>query len=163
MAEKEYIERGTLIDYLTKPTGQKATCDGCCDIDCVDCIRDEVIKNLPVADVVTRGTLEQFIWERDMALLTLKEHGIGFAQKADKPNENRGCWEVYVSEDGYEHHRCSSCGKDAIFDYVTEPMYDEGYDGEWSYVADIETGISEHITDFCPSCGAKMDGDKNAE
>lgn len=48
----EYIERENLIDYLTRPTGQKATCDGCCDIDCVDCIRDEVIKNLPTADVV---------------------------------------------------------------------------------------------------------------
>lgn len=49
---KKYIECEALIDYLTRPTGQKATCDGCCDIDCVDCIRDEVIKNLPAADVV---------------------------------------------------------------------------------------------------------------
>lgn len=52
MAEKEYIERGALIDYLTRPTGHKATCDGCCDIDCVDCIRGEVIENLPTVDVV---------------------------------------------------------------------------------------------------------------
>ena len=48
----KYIDREALIDYLTRPTGQMATCDGCCDIDCVECIRDEVIKNLPIADVV---------------------------------------------------------------------------------------------------------------
>ena len=47
-----YSDVDNLIDYLTKATGHKATCDGCTDIDCVDCIRDEVIKNLPTADVV---------------------------------------------------------------------------------------------------------------
>ncbi len=47
-----YVDVDNLIEYLTIPTGHNATCDGCCDIDCVDCIRDEVIKNLPTADVV---------------------------------------------------------------------------------------------------------------
>lgn len=46
-----YIDADNLIDYLSRPTGQNAMCDICCDVDCVDCIRDEVIKNQPIADV----------------------------------------------------------------------------------------------------------------
>jgi hypothetical protein len=47
-----YTNVDHLIDYLIRATGHKATCDGCTDIDCVDCIRDEVVKNLPIEDVI---------------------------------------------------------------------------------------------------------------
>ena len=39
-----------LIDFLTRPTGQFATCEKCYNTDCVDCIREEVIKNLPIIE-----------------------------------------------------------------------------------------------------------------
>lgn len=65
-------------------------------------------------------------------------------------------WELYDGhEDGYSHHRCSHCKTDAIFTYDMEPMYDEGYDGEWHYITDIDVGINEYLTPFCPYCGAK--------
>lgn len=39
------------------------------------------LKGLPDADVVSREVFEQVKWERDTALKTLEEHGIGFGQK----------------------------------------------------------------------------------
>lgn len=47
-----YIDKDKLIAFLTSPTGQYATCEDCCETDCVDCIREEVIKNFSEADVV---------------------------------------------------------------------------------------------------------------
>lgn len=49
---KEYIERGELIQWLTKATGFKSNCEDCTGIGCLDCIVDEAIKNAPAADVV---------------------------------------------------------------------------------------------------------------
>ena len=43
----------------------------------------DVINRIPTADVVSFAVLEQVMWERDMALETLKEHGIGFCEKSD--------------------------------------------------------------------------------
>lgn len=39
------------------------------------------LKELPPEDVVSREVFEQFKWERDTALKTLEEHGIGLGQK----------------------------------------------------------------------------------
>ena len=44
------IDVDNLIDFLTRPTGQLATCEKCYNTDCVDCIREEVIKNLPIIE-----------------------------------------------------------------------------------------------------------------
>lgn len=43
----------------------------------------ELLEDTPTADVVPSAVLEQVMWERDMALETLKEHGIGFCEKSD--------------------------------------------------------------------------------
>lgn len=56
-----YVDKDKLIVFLTSPTGQCATCEDCCDIDCVDCIRDEVIKNFSEADVVE---VKHGFWEQ---------------------------------------------------------------------------------------------------
>ena len=66
-------------------------------------------------------------------------------------------WQIHISEDGWEHHFCPICGEDAICECVYQPNYDEDLDGEWRYCGDIEVGISEHITSFCPNCGTRMD------
>lgn len=41
------------------------------------------IREIPTADVVSRGMFEQVKWERNMALQTLQVHGIGLGEKAD--------------------------------------------------------------------------------
>lgn len=43
----EYIDRDALFSYLIKSTGFRTNCDGCTDIDCLDCIANEGIKRFP--------------------------------------------------------------------------------------------------------------------
>lgn len=42
----------------------------------------EDIDDAPTVDAVPVGVVEQFIWERDMAIQQLEEHGIPFCGKA---------------------------------------------------------------------------------
>lgn len=76
----------------------------------------------------------------------------------------QGKWVVNPeSYDGFKHHMCSKCKNDAIFDSVYEADFDEMLDGEWDYVGQRESGISEHLTKRCNHCDAKMDvADTNA-
>lgn len=41
------------------------------------------LKELPTEDVVSREVLEQVKWERDTALKTLEEHGIGLGERKE--------------------------------------------------------------------------------
>ena len=50
MAEQRLIDANALIDWLTKATGFRTNCDDCTDIDCLDCIIEEAIKNAPTVD-----------------------------------------------------------------------------------------------------------------
>lgn len=71
----------------------------------------------------------------------------------------KGRWEeIEETSSGWEQHRCSVCKEEAIFEYTYTDDYDEGIDGEWEYIGQREDGIIEHLTDFCPSCGADMRG-----
>ena len=69
-----------------------------------------------------------------------------------------GQWNLYVAEDGWEHHCCSECGEDAMFTVLYEADYDEDLDGEMRYCGDREYGIAESLTQCCPHCGVKMRG-----
>ena len=70
-------------------------------------------------------------------------------------------WKKNVcSDDGYDHHHCLVCGEEAIFNYITEPLYDENYDGDMEYICDIDVDINEYLTPYCPYCGSKMYLDK---
>lgn len=81
----EYIEREALIEDINEtvvftvregvhlPTSEMRGANKVIDR----------IKSAPTADVVLSSVLEQVRWERDMALETLKEHGIGFCEKSD--------------------------------------------------------------------------------
>ncbi len=43
----------------------------------------DVISAIPAADVVSRAAFDQVMWERDVAMEQLKEHGIPFGGEAD--------------------------------------------------------------------------------
>ena len=66
-------------------------------------------------------------------------------------------------EDAYRHHKCSECNVNAPFDYNMREDWDEGMDGEWYSLGLVDDGINEHLTDYCPNCGARMDGDSDAK
>ncbi len=71
----------------------------------------------------------------------------------------KGRWEeIEETSSGWKQHRCSVCKEEAIFEYTYTDDYDEGIDGEWEYIGQREDGIIEHLTDFCPSCGADVRG-----
>lgn len=50
MAEQRLIDANALIDWLTRATGFRTNCDDCTDIDCLDCIIEEAIKNAPTVE-----------------------------------------------------------------------------------------------------------------
>lgn len=50
--EKRLIDANALIDWLSKHTGFRGNCEDCPDIDCVDCIIENAIKNAPTVDAV---------------------------------------------------------------------------------------------------------------
>lgn len=68
-----------------------------------------------------------------------------------------GAWEEHCEEDGFVHHRCSKCRKNAFYEYKTIPLYEEDNDGEIVDCGVMKLDIIEQLTSFCPHCGAKMD------
>lgn len=66
-------------------------------------------------------------------------------------------WELYYdNKDGFDHHCCSECRREAIFEFIKEPDYDEDYDGNMQYLGEIIVGIYEYLTPYCPYCGNKL-------
>lgn len=85
------------------------------------------------------------------------------APTADVAEVKHGEWKLCDDAFGndVEYHRCSVCKSEAIFECIYQPIYDENYDGEMEYIAEEFAGINEFLTDYCPHCGAKMDGGKH--
>ena len=50
--EKRLIDANALIDWLTRHTGFRGNCEDCTDIDCLDCIIENAVKNAPTVDAV---------------------------------------------------------------------------------------------------------------
>ena len=49
----DLISRSALKEWLTRPTGFRANCEDCTEIDCLDCIIGEAIDNAPAVDAET--------------------------------------------------------------------------------------------------------------
>ena len=86
----------------------------------------------PSGETVSKGVYLQTKWERDTALQTLEEHGIGLGQKADRPT---GSWISRIDE-GTWMLECSECGC-----RVQEEKY--------------RIAIGQNATK-CPYCGAEL-------
>lgn len=91
-----------------------------------------IILGQPAADVVSRALFEQILFEHDLALATLEEHGIGLGQIKE-----HGEWlDAQYTYFGAKRYECSLCRDDEFW----KKRYIE---------------IKEN---YCPNCGAKMDG-----
>lgn len=86
------------------------------------------IKAIPTADVVGVAVFEQVKWERDTALETLEEHGIGLGQIVKHGEWIEKHW--YKRGDCYHTKNCSLCN------CAVKP---------------------KHTYNYCPNCGAEMD------
>ena len=65
----------------------------------------------------------------------------------------------WLYDSGSERHFCSACNEYALSATTNEQVAD--YDWEENLVYRIEVITKEFWTDYCPNCGAKMDGDGN--
>ena len=103
-----------------------------------------LVDEAPTIEAVSPKVLEQYKWERDVAIKQLEELGIGFGEK--KPDiqvVKHGQWEYdpNTQDWGIGGFRCSVC--DAV---------------------NLNLGSSDIIpvrmfvgSKYCPHCGAKMD------
>ena len=92
------------------------------------------IQNFPAADVVPNAAYNQARWERDIAVSQLKEIGKGLGEKMDDVEPVRhGEW-VKQSGSLWPVGHCSLCD---------------------------ELVVGTNRTNYCPNCGAEMEGDFN--
>lgn len=114
----EYINRDEVLSmsYCTnKPTWDNPHLDPKSVVDVED------IESLPAAAVVSQAVFDQVKWERDTALATLEEHGIGLAQKADVVEVVHGEWKFNKDGSG----TCNQCGitQKNVWDYDSWQNY----------------------------------------
>ena len=108
----------------------------------------KVIKSLPLfalptVDAVSRGVHDQVRWERDMAIEQLESYGVSLGEKADVVKVVHGHW-FLLDECANAGVYCSVCHK---------KVYKEDY--AWC------NRKNKLRSNYCPNCGAKMDGDGN--
>ena len=90
-----------------------------------------------------------------MAQLALKSM-IDNAPTVDAVEVVHGRW---LYDSGSERYFCSACHENALSVIYDEQVAD--YDWEENLVFRTEPTTKEFLTDYCPNCGAKMDGDGN--
>ena len=64
---------------------------------------------------------------------------------------------VEVVHGRWEDGICSNCKKEALSTSWDEPIYDYDWEENLRY-SYTETHTEHILTDYCPNCGAKMDG-----
>ena len=117
----------------------------------------EWLKRIPLIDLSDGRGLCRVIMEDDFKK-AIKKMPKGII--ADVAPVRHGRWIEHeeTPEDAYWHHKCSECNVNAPFDYKMREDWDEGMDGEWYSLGLVDDGINEHLTDYCPNCGADMRG-----
>ena len=66
----------------------------------------------------------------------------------------------WLYDSGTERHFCSACNEYAISVISNQPVYEYDWEENLQF-SHIESACDEQLTNYCPNCGAKMDGDGN--
>lgn len=121
-------------------------------------IEREALEKSLTADAVNDKDKNRRTWAKAICIL----HDLPAADVAPVVH---GRWIEHeeTQEDAYRYHKCSECNVNAPFDYKMREDWDEGMDGELYSLGLVDDGINEHLTDYCPWCGARMDGDDDAK
>lgn len=88
------IDADALCEWLRKPTGFQTNCEDCCEIDCVECIVDEAIRNSPTLDY---APVRHGAW---MFITNYPRKGLGFF----------ACSECGTSVELKNFNFCPNCG-----------------------------------------------------
>lgn len=134
----KYIEQEVAIKALMNDAPEKVEYSR---EDAADCIR-----YMDAADIECCGKLRGVTYE-DGKITAVYIRDTDDVVKVFTPVQH-GQW-----IDGH----CSECGEEATFTPRTEPVYD--YDWEENlYYSHDEIHNEYNETNYCPNCGAKMDG-----
>lgn len=93
-----------------------------------------------MSDLISRQDAIEVVQNRHMMLSKEKVLLINDLEELPSVEPKRGKWIRTGSGSLYDHYECSECGK--------APKWECMGDNRWKIA----------FTDFCPNCGAKMDG-----
>lgn len=122
MAER-FANIETIVEFVKKYT---PCINGETTMECVE----QSIRNAPTIEVVPKELYEQILWERNIAMEQLEEHGIGFAAK--KKNDVVKAQWLEVSGGRII---CDHCGNYPLYDYLGKQVF----------------------SNVCPHCNAQME------
>ena len=115
-----------------------------------------------LVEIPDDGIVSEYIWAGD-SVAGIRRIDLSYLPTLEAEPVRHGRWIERLDGDcEFVHHMCSECKADAFFQYIIEADWDENIDGEWYNRGDEITGIEEFLTDYCPHCGARMDGDDDA-
>lgn len=109
---------------------------------CFDCIELENAS----AEGISKSAFEQVVWERDTALRQLREdYGVGLGEKKrDVAGVRHGEWIGRQLDDFKKYEStCSECG--------------------WVGIENYDSYNDPSDFNYCPNCGAIMDGEQQEE
>jgi hypothetical protein len=121
--------------------------------------RDKILGYMDLVVIHARGVAgNDSILKKVTDIVENMRDLVAEAPSADVVPVVHGRWEERDEShyDAYWHHKCTNCNADAPFDYKMREDWDEGMDGEWYPLGIIDDGINEHLTPYCPNCGAHM-------
>ena len=84
-------------------------------------------------------------------------HTIAVTPTVDAVEVVHGRW---LYDKGTDKYFCSACNEEAFHTSIDKAVYDYDWEENLRY-SHTETIYEGHLTDYCPNCGAKMDGDGN--